>query len=169
MYLLFSQFWCALITIVIWFCILSCYLGCFQRKLLGKVVALALVYYKWGIFFFVLTLSLQAFVFSGQCRSRSDCREPAVWSLIYTVHIFNLDYITTVSSSCNGPVFLANEKIQFIYSVVKNLTYLSLFWMLSITLAWSLLCIKPELQLKKCREIGKGKISRIANQILCCG
>ena len=52
--------------------------------------------------------------FCGQCRSRS------VWSLIYTVQIFILDYNSNVSS-CNGPVFSANEKIQFIYSLLKGL------------------------------------------------
>ena len=31
-------------------------------------------------------------------------------SLIYTVHIFILDYNSAFSSSCNGSVFLANEK-----------------------------------------------------------
>ena len=30
--------------------------------------------------------------FCGQCRSRSDCTEHAVLSLIYTDHIFIIDY-----------------------------------------------------------------------------
>ena len=60
--------------------------------------------------------------FCGQCRSRSDCTEHAVWSFIYTVHIFILDYNWTLSSSCHGSVFLANEKLQFIYSLVKELS-----------------------------------------------
>ena len=59
--------------------------------------------------------------FWGQCRSILDCTECAVWSLIYTVHIFILDYKRTVSLSYNRTVFLANENIQFIYSVVKEL------------------------------------------------
>ena len=50
--------------------------------------------------------------FCGQRRSRSDGTELAVWSLIYTVHIFILDYNLIVSSSCNGNVFLANENLQ---------------------------------------------------------
>ena len=37
--------------------------------------------------------------FCRQCRSRSDCTECAVWSLIYTIHIFILDYNWIVSSS----------------------------------------------------------------------
>ena len=59
--------------------------------------------------------------FSGQFRSRSDFTECAVWSLIYTVHIFNLDFNWIFSSSCNGSVFIVNKKTQFIYSVVKEL------------------------------------------------
>ena len=41
----------------------------------------------------------------GQCWSRSDHTEHAVWSLIYTVHIFILGYGWTFSLSCNGSVF----------------------------------------------------------------
>ena len=59
--------------------------------------------------------------FCEQCRLRSDCTECAVWSLIYTVHIFLLDNNWIVSSSCNGSIFFANEKLQFIYLVVKEL------------------------------------------------
>ena len=59
--------------------------------------------------------------FCWQCRSRSDCTECAVWSLIYTVRIFILYYNLAVSSSCSGSVFLANEKAQFIYSALKEL------------------------------------------------
>ena len=29
--------------------------------------------------------------YCGQCKSRSDCTGCAVWSLIYTVHIFSID------------------------------------------------------------------------------
>ena len=47
--------------------------------------------------------------FRGQCRSRSECIECAVWSLIYNVHIFILDYNLIISLSCIGNVFLANE------------------------------------------------------------
>ena len=47
--------------------------------------------------------------FCGQCRSRSECIECAVWSLIYNVHIFILDYNLIISLSCIGNVFLANE------------------------------------------------------------
>ena len=43
--------------------------------------------------------------FYGLCRSRSDCTECAVWYLIYTVHIFILDYNWNVYSSSNGGVF----------------------------------------------------------------
>ena len=59
--------------------------------------------------------------FCRQCRSRSDCTFCAVWSLICTVRIFSLDYNLNVSSSCSGSVFLANEKVWFIYLVVKEL------------------------------------------------
>ena len=38
-----------------------------------------------------------------------------------TVHIFILGYNLNVSSSCYGSVFLASEKIQLIYSVLKGL------------------------------------------------
>ena len=62
--------------------------------------------------------------FYGQCRSRSDCTEHEVWSVIYNVHIFILDYHYFVSSSCNGSIFLANEKLRFIYSVGKELNIL---------------------------------------------
>ena len=47
--------------------------------------------------------------------------EHAVWSLISNVHIFIVDYNWTLSSSCNGSVFLANEKLQFIDFVAKEL------------------------------------------------
>ena len=58
----------------------------------------------------------------GQYRSRSDCIEHAVWSLIYIVHIFIPHDNWMVPSSCNGSIFLANEKQWFIYSVVQELT-----------------------------------------------
>ena len=47
----------------------------------------------------------------------------ASWSLIYTVHISILDYNQSVSSSCDGTVSLASEKIKFIFSVVEELIY----------------------------------------------
>ena len=59
--------------------------------------------------------------FCGQCRSRSDCTEHAVWSLIYTVVILILYYNWNVSLSWNGSLFLANEKHWF-YSVLKEIT-----------------------------------------------
>ena len=41
--------------------------------------------------------------FYGQCSSRSDYREHAVWSLIYTVHIFIHVHLCDAQdrSSCN--------------------------------------------------------------------
>ena len=58
--------------------------------------------------------------FCEQCRSRSDCTERAVWSLIYAVHIFILVYNWTVSSSCSGSVFLANEKTTiYLFSIER--------------------------------------------------
>ena len=54
----------------------------------------------------------------------------AVWSLIYTVHMFILDYNWSVSSS--GTVFLANEKTQFIYSVLKELSTLFRWQLVSL-------------------------------------
>ena len=59
----------------------------------------------------------------GQWRSRSDCTECAVWYLTYTVHIFILDYNYIISSSCSVDVFLANENLRFIYSLVKELNW----------------------------------------------
>ena len=44
---------------------------------------------------------------------------------------FILDCKLTVFSSCNGSLFLANEKAWFIYSVVKDLNCLT----------WNLLCL----------------------------
>ena len=76
--------------------------------------------------------------FCGQCRSRSDCTECTVWSLIYAVHNFILYYNLIVSSTCNGCVFLADEKLRFIYSVVirvhrmSSATALKASWALSI-------------------------------------
>ena len=58
--------------------------------------------------------------FCGQCRSRSDCTECAVWYLIYTVHVFILDYNWTVSLSCNGKVFLTNEKNRIYLFRIKR-------------------------------------------------
>ena len=48
--------------------------------------------------------------FWGQCRSRSDCTEREVRSLLYTV-IFILNYKLALLSSCPGNLFLANEKV----------------------------------------------------------
>ena len=49
--------------------------------------------------------------------------EHAVLSLIYTVHIFILDYTQAVCLSGIRSVFLASEKMQFIYSRVKGLMH----------------------------------------------
>ena len=61
-------------------------------------------------------------VFVDSVDQDQDYKEHAVWSLIYTVHIFILDYNSTVTSSSNGSLFLANQKVWIIYSVVKELT-----------------------------------------------
>ena len=67
--------------------------------------------------------------FCGWCKSRPDGRKCALWSLIYSVHIFILDYNEIVPSSCNGSVFLTNGKLQFIYSVLKELLlWPSIIW-----------------------------------------
>ena len=51
-------------------------------------------------------------------ESRSDCTECAVWSLIYTVHSFILDYTCNciVSLSYSRTVFLAIVKGKLIYT-----------------------------------------------------
>ena len=46
--------------------------------------------------------------------------------MIYTIHILILVYKWTFSSSLDGSVYLANKKLQFIYSVVKELDKLNL-------------------------------------------
>ena len=63
---------------------------------------------KRGLTLLLLITTQDALVDSVDLRS--DCTERAVWSLIYTDHIFILDCNWNVSSSCNGRVFLANEK-----------------------------------------------------------
>ena len=61
--------------------------------------------------------------FKDSIDHRSDCTERAVRSLIYTIQIFHsrLCVSSSVSSSCNSSIFLANEKARSIYSVVKEL------------------------------------------------
>ena len=46
---------------------------------------------EWRLVYSFLTID-DTRSFCGQSRSRSDCTECAVWSLIYTVHCFILDY-----------------------------------------------------------------------------
>ena len=46
-----------------------------------------------------------------------------LWSTLST--FFILDYNYTVSSSCNGSVFLANEIERFIYSVVREALFVN--------------------------------------------
>ena len=60
--------------------------------------------------------------FCVQGRSRSEYTECTVWSLIYNLHNFILDFNEIISSFCNGRVVLANENLLFIHLVVKRLT-----------------------------------------------
>ena len=82
----------------------------------------------------------------GRCRSRSDCTFCAVWSQIYTVHVFILDCNRTVSLSCSGSVFLANEKLGFIYSVVKELLH-HIRWMVVV---WTVGVVECRLSFSAC-------------------
>ena len=61
----------------------------------------------------------EAFVYSIDQEQTAQNVQSDLWSTLSL--FFIIDYNYTVSSSCNGTVFLANEKAWFIYSVVKEL------------------------------------------------
>ena len=74
-----------------------------------------------------LTVSLlmtthKALVDSVDQNQTTQNVQSELWSTLST--FFILDYNWTVSSACNGNVFLANEKVWFIQSKVKDLMYL---------------------------------------------
>ena len=103
--------------------------------LLLQCLTLSWIKVIWNIFIRKLSWLIHCFNFSltdddtrsccRQCRSRSDCTECSVWSLIYTVHICILDFNWTVSSFCNESVFLPKEKIWYtcIYLIVEGFNF----------------------------------------------
>ena len=72
-----------------------------------------------------LTLSLllttqEAFVDSVDQDQTAQDMQSELWSTLSTFSFFTIN-LWIASSSCNGSVFLANQKLRFIFSVAKGL------------------------------------------------